>query len=81
MSTTTIKVFGSNDSNSGTNAPPLNYFNQSLQSIFDSFHTTEDLILWIIVVISIAVGFLLNLLVIRSILRVKCNGKCRIKPL
>lgn len=75
MSSTVIKVFNNSDNNvNGTNQP-LNYFSQTLQSIFGEFRTTDDLILWIVVMISIGFGFLLNLLVMRSILRIKRNGK------
>lgn len=76
MSSASIKLFDNNSSINTTQQqqPSLNYFERTIQPIFDEIKTTEDLVLWIFIVISIGVGLLLNLLVIRSILRIKCNG-------
>lgn len=69
----TIKLFD-NENIINETKPTLNYFERTIQPIFDEIKTTEDLILWCVIVISICVGIILNLLVIRSILRIKCNG-------
>lgn len=73
MSSSTIKLFD-NENNINETKPTLNYFKRTIQPIFDEIKTTEDLILWSVIVISMCVGLMLNLLVIRSILRIKCNG-------
>lgn len=69
----TIQLFD-NENIINETKPALNYFERTIQPIFDEIKTTEDLILWCVIVISICVGLILNLLVIRSILRIKCNG-------
>lgn len=71
---TTIKLFDNENINNNETKPTLNYFERNIQPIFDDIKTTEDLILWSVIVITICVGLLLNLLVMRSILRIKCNG-------
>lgn len=49
-----------------------------VNNIFGAIETieTEDLILWIFVLVLICLGVLLNLLVMRSMLAIKFNGKC-----
>lgn len=53
----------------------LNYFESSLQQILEEIQTTEGFILWIFVTVCIIFGFTLNVLVLRSIFRIKRNGK------
>lgn len=79
MSSASIKLFDNNSPHSGVNISKstLNYFERTIQPIFDEIKTTEDLILWIYIVILIGAGLLLNLMVMRSLLRIKCNGKCQ----
>lgn len=75
MSNSVIKLFNNSDGNHSSEQPTLNYFESTVQHILEEIQTTEGLILWSFVVLAIGFGFMLNLLVLRSILRLKCNGK------
>lgn len=75
MSNSVIKLFNNSDGNQSSEQPTLNYFESTVQHILEEIQTTEGLILWSFVVLAIGFGFMLNLLVLRSILRLKCNGK------
>lgn len=46
----------------------------------ETLRTTPDLPLWIFIVVSICLGIVFNLLVLRSILRTKCNGTAIHRP-
>lgn len=62
--------------NSASNNSSNGYFDKNIQSILDKVTDTEDLILWIFVVVLIFFGVLLNCNVLRSMLNINCNGKC-----
>lgn len=72
MSTLINNEFDSTDSNAGQS---LTYLEDSLQQIFDEMQTLDGLILWAFVVVAITLGLIFNGLVLRSICRIKCNGK------
>lgn len=53
---------------------PLNFF-KNITSGVNGYLSIPDLDLWIYVVVSVFFGLLFNLLVLRSILRMRSNGK------
>lgn len=73
MSTTHDNAFDNITNNNDEQS--LNYLESSIQQIIDDIQTTNGLVLWTFVAVSIVLGFVFNALVLRSILRIKCNGK------
>lgn len=53
----------------------LNYLESTIQQIINDIQTTDGLVLWTFIAVSIVLGFIFNALVLRSILRIKCNGE------
>lgn len=56
---------------------PLNFF-KNISSGVNDYLSIPDLDLWIYVVVSVFFGLLFNLLVLRSILRMRSNGKLNV---